>query len=207
MEKITVIGLTGLSGSGKSTVADMFKNKGAAVIDCDILARTVTEKGKPCLKQLADEFGGEILQNDGTLNRKKLASIAFSTDESTKMLNKITHAYIMKEIENAVSDYEKSGRNVVLLDAPQLFESGADKLCDFTVCVIAERNTAKQRIISRDGLDESGAETRLDRQFTNDFFKSHTDFAIYNDSTLAALEQQVDSVYEKIVKTNSGKQS
>lgn len=199
MKKTIVIGLTGLSGSGKSTVAEMFRNKGAAVIDCDILARKVTEKGKPCLNDLADEFGGEILQNDGTLDRKKLAATAFQTAESTEKLNKITHLYIMQEIENEIKEYKNSNVSAVLLDAPQLFESGADKLCDVTVCVIAEQNTAKQRIIERDGLDEPSAQTRLDRQFSNDFFKSHTDYVIFNESTLERLKAQVDSVYDDII--------
>ena len=203
MKEITVIGLTGLSGSGKSTVADIFKSRGAAVIDCDVLARSVTEKGKPCLNELADEFGGEILQNDGSLNRKALAKIAFSTDESTKRLNKITHAYIMKEIEKSISDYKAAGKKTILLDAPQLFESGADKMCDFTVCVIAQRNTAEQRIILRDKIDANSAAMRLDRQFTNDFFKSHSDFIINNDTTLNELENTVNSVYDEIIKTKS----
>ena len=95
-----VFGITGGSGSGKTTVSDIFRRLGAEIIDTDKIARSVTEKGSECLKELADAFGNGIILPDGSLDRRRLASIAFADKEKTALLSEITHKYIKSPLEN-----------------------------------------------------------------------------------------------------------
>ena len=120
-----IVGLTGQSGAGKGEFSRIFKSfDGVYCLDTDTTAREVVEKGKPCLKELCEYFGNEILESDGTLDRKKLASIAFADEEKHKNLNRITHFYVVEEIKKWLDDVKKEGAKVAIIDAPLLFESG-----------------------------------------------------------------------------------
>ena len=150
------------------------------------------EKGKPCLEKLCECFGHEILQEDGSLDRKKLASIAFSDEEKHKSLNSITHFYIMEEIKKWLYDTEKNGAVVAVIDAPLLFESGADSLCDITVGVTAPYATRLKRIVKRDGIDKKSAKLRLDAQPNDEFFEEKCDYIIANNGSLRAFSSKAN---------------
>lgn len=198
MGKSIVIGLTGTSGSGKTTVCEILRMYGCMIINSDKIARVVTEPGSPCLDELQAAFGDEIINSDGTLNRRRLGEIAFSSDTLTKKLNSVTHPHIMRRIDSIINKYKQSGAKIIILDAPQLFEARADSLCDCIAAVIADRRLAKSRIISRDNIDEKNAENRLSRSHNDDFFMQRADYIIRNDSDFHTLENNVAETLDKI---------
>ena len=190
-----IIGLTGQTGAGKSEVCKLLNNDKITVINCDLVARQITEKGSDALNELVLAFGEQILCKDKTLDRKKLASLAFKDKQSTQLLNKITHPYIINEIKaqikNAKTEY-------TILDAPTLFESGADKLCDKTVAVIADENIRINRIIKRDNLLREDALLRLSAQMDQSFFVNNCDYIIKNDGDLSVLKNEVQSLLKNL---------
>lgn len=177
MKKI-VIGLTGQTGAGKSTVSNAMKKCGCGIIDADKIAREAVEPKTACLKMLTNDFGCDIINKDGSLNRKKLAEKAFSSKENTQLLNEITHPYIVELTKQRIAEYFASGCNIVVFDAPQLFESGSDKLCDIIVSVIASQECRLARIISRDGVSREQALSRMKVQLSEEYFKRHSDYII-----------------------------
>ena len=156
-----IIGLTGPTGSGKSTIATLAKSKGFGVIDCDKEARLATEKGSKGLDALVKVFGNDILLLDGSLDRKKLAEKAFRTKETTEILNKTLLPIILEIIKQRITEFEHLGYDKILLDAPTLYESGADVLCDEVIAVLCDEKVRKKRIIIRDSLTEEQANVRL----------------------------------------------
>ena len=190
-EKMLVLGLTGQSGAGKGVFsAASLKNEGFAVLDTDKTARAVVQKGQPCLEELTRCFSCEILNDDGTLNRRKLATVAFCDEIKHCQLNKITHFYIMQKIEQWVKDCEKQGVKCAIIDAPLLFESGADKLCDMTLGIIAPYEIRLERIMSRDGIDEKNGKIRLDSQPKDEFFLEKCTYILKNDASADEFEKK-----------------
>ncbi len=175
-----IIGLTGPTGSGKSTFAELARDMGFAVVDCDKEARSATESGSEGLVKLCIEFGNDILLPDGSLNRKQLAALAFATERDTERLNKTLLPVILKQIEERIAELKKQGFGKVLLDAPTLYESGADKLCDEVVAVLSDREIRKNRILSRDNLSQADAEIRLSASKPDSFYKDRTKHILYN---------------------------
>ena len=171
-----IIGLTGPTGSGKSSASAEALKQGFKVIDCDKLARVAVEKGTKGLKRLTEVFGNGILNPDGTLNRKALAQRAFSSEENTKLLNETLLPIISEMVkQEATGDY-------VLLDAPTLFESGINSICNFTVAVLADREIRFNRIVKRDNMDENAANLRINAGKSDDFYKLNADYIIYNNN-------------------------
>lgn len=168
------IGLTGPTGSGKSSASKLLADFGFKVIDCDKTARKATEKGAEGLTALVLAFGDDILLSDGALNRKRLAEKAFSTKENTELLNKTILPFIVKIIEKETDNGD------ILLDAPTLFESGINRICDFTVAVLADREIRLKRIIKRDNLTIKEANTRINAGKTDEFYKQNADIILYN---------------------------
>ena len=164
-----VIGLTGPTGAGKSTVASFLCKSGCAVVDADVIAREITER-EDCLAKLKKTFGTDIVGKDGKLNRHLLAERAFSTHENAERLNAITHPAILAEASEQIARAKASEAKAVLLDAALLFESGADRLCDTTVAVTAPDSSRLQRIMARDGITEALARERMDNQQSASFY-------------------------------------
>ncbi|MBE6788129.1 MAG: dephospho-CoA kinase [Ruminococcaceae bacterium] len=190
-----IIGLTGQTGAGKSTVCAFLKEKAIAVIDCDKVSREVTEKGSALLKKLADAFGADVLFKDGSLNRKCLAEKAFSSKEKTRLLNSITHPEILKAIKEKINELDAQN---ILLDAPTLFESGADKLCDKIIAVVADENLRKSRITARDNLTEKQVSLRLSAQKDDKFYIEKADAVIINNGGTSELKNNTEKALQKI---------
>ncbi len=183
------VGLTGPTGSGKSTAALIARKLGWEIIDCDLLTREVYKK-EAVLGALKAAFGEEIF--DGAeLDRKKLAAAAFADREHTNLLNKAVLPFITGEIEIALKAL--AGRKV-LLDAPTLFESGADRFCDYTVAVLCERELRNARITERDKLTESEAGLRLNAGQPDGFYIQRADYVIYNGGDIKTFERDVKAV-------------
>ncbi|MBQ8509359.1 MAG: dephospho-CoA kinase [Clostridia bacterium] len=204
INNMRVIGITGGSGAGKGEVSHCFMSHGIRTLDTDKVSRAVCEPGKPCLNELVGHFGGEILREDGTLNRRLLASIVFGEEDPDKKLeklaalNRITHHYILEDINAWLGRREKDGCRLVVVDAPQLFESGFNRHCDYTIGVIADEEVRIRRIIARDNISRESAEKRIKSQKSDEFFIENCDFTVYNNNGLEALEGQVGNILEKI---------
>lgn len=160
-----IIGLCGSSGSGKGYVSMLFEKHKIPAIDTDRVYReTTTKKGSDCLFELTEEFGTSILTESGELYRPALAKIVFSDREKLKKLNEITHKHIKIDTVRLLEKYRKEGAPAVIIDAPVLFESNFDKMCDFTVCVTAPTEKKIERILTRDQITREGAIARLSSQ-------------------------------------------
>ena len=175
-----IIGLTGLTGAGKSTVAQKLMAYGCYHIDADKVAREVINSNENVKNKLKERFGEDVINADGTTNRPLLASRAFANEESTNALNDITHPAVTEEIQSIIKDMDEIGYRGVIIDAIALFESGEDKLCDFTVAVIAPRDIRLERIMKRDNITEEKALERINAQKDESFFTSRADFVLWN---------------------------
>lgn len=187
MKPIRIIGLTGQTGAGKSTVSKTLSSRGITVIDCDLVAREVVDKEKELLADLAIEYGIGILNQDGTLNRRKLGSIVFADREKLDRLNEIIFPYIKRNIADKVTFLRKKGIPMVVLDAPTLFESGIDKECDDIISVIAPEELRLNRIMVRDHLSDTEARNRIASQHDDAFFIENSSRVIVNDKDVEHL--------------------
>lgn len=198
LEGVMVVGLTGQTGSGKTTVCRIFKENGFAVINADMVSRDVVEKGKPCLSELAEIFGNEIIAEDGSLNRKKLGTIVFSDKSKLEILNSICYPYITGEILKRIRTLADNNQKLILLDAPTLFESRADDFCEIIISVIARQEKRLERIMKRDGLSEADALKRINSQHDEQFFKENSEFIIKNNKDLNNLNSIAKEVSDKV---------
>ncbi len=175
-----IIGLTGLTGAGKSTVAQKLMAYGCYHIDADKVAREVINNNENVKNKLKERFGSDVINADGTTNRPLLASRAFADEESTNALNEITHPAVIEEIKSIIKDMEEVGYRGIIIDAIALFESGLDSLCDFNVTVIAPKEIRLERIIKRDNITEEKALERINAQKDESFFTNKADFVLWN---------------------------
>ena len=173
-----LLGLTGKTGAGKSTVSRYLKDKGAYVIDGDIVAREILVDNPTLLNILAENFGSDILEND-VLNRKKLAEKAFSTPENTALLNSIMHPAINDKIQLQANEAFKTF-DVVIVDAAAIIESGYADTCDKLIVVTAPEEIRKERIMKRDNILEKDALIRIKGQKDDNFYLSRADYIIKN---------------------------
>lgn len=175
-----IIGITGLTGAGKGTVAQRLVAYGCYHIDADKVAREVINNSETVKKQLQNRFGEDIIDKDGKICRPVLAKRAFANTESTNALNEITHPAVTEKIKEIITEKENEGYKAVIIDAIALFESGESELCDFTVAVVAPMEIRLERIINRDNLTLERAMERINAQKSEDFFTKQADFILWN---------------------------
>ncbi len=185
-----LVGLTGKTGAGKSTISAYLAEKGAYIIDGDIVARNVLETEPELISILKNTFG-EILNPDGTLNRKKLAAVAFSSEENTRKLNSIMHPAINKAIHRE-ADFAFEKHCVVVVDAAAIIESGFADECDLMVVVTAPVDIRKERILKRDNISQEDAMIRINAQKDEEFYNSKADFIIKNYAPFVLSEELSD---------------
>ncbi len=181
MRRICVIGLTGQTGAGKSSVSKIIRSQGITVIDCDAVSREVVANEKGCLADMALEFSIAILNMDGTLNRKRLAEIVFGDSKKLERLNALIFPYIRSYLKDKLELLEAQGERVVVLDAPTLFESGIDADCDSVISVIAPEALRLNRIVVRDHLTDEEARRRIAAQHKDSFYTTRSQIVIIND--------------------------
>ena len=198
-----VIGITGGTGSGKGFVCRLFEKLGINSIDTDQTSRQVCGAGMPCLIELAQTFGNDILNPDGSLNRKKLASIAFSDKQKHLILNKITHFHILNEVRNQLNIERENGKAAAIVDAPLLYESGFDKECDVIIAVTADESIRIKRIIERDNISIDEIKQRLSKQGDDSFYTQKANYVITNNGSADDLQKQVEAVYNSIFKKHN----
>lgn len=186
--ELFVLGLTGPTGSGKSRVAARLAAEGFPVVDADRLARQVTEPGSPTLAELARAFSPAILREDGTLDRRKLAALAFASPEATARLDAVTHPAILALGRRRLAELAAAGYRAAVLDAPLLYESGADALCERVAVVLAPREERRRRILARDGLTPQEADRRMAAQPEDTFYTGRGAYLFDNRGTLEELD-------------------
>lgn len=180
-----IIGMCGRSGSGKSTICRLFLQYGIPSIDTDAVYRKLTAASpivSPCVLELAEAFGSSVMAEDGSLDRKQLAKIVFAPDgaDALRRLNEITHKYILNETVVLLGRMLSMGAPAVILDAPVLFESHLDQLCDTVVCVAADDASSIRRIMERDGVTEEEAKARLAAQIPLAELAARCDYVVDN---------------------------
>lgn len=194
-----VIGITGNIASGKSTVARMFEALGARIIDADEIARIVVEPGAPAWEEIISEFGRDVLEPDGAINRKRLADIVFGDEAKRKRLNDITHPRIRERISELLKEYEKEGALVVMVEATLIVERGGLKsLIDGLIVVTADEETQIERLIRDKGYRREEAVSRLRAQMPAREKMMHGDYIIDNSGSLEDTRARVKTVSEAI---------
>lgn len=189
-----VIGLTGSIGTGKSTVAKMFKQLGIPVIDADEIARLVVEPGKEAYEKIVETFGEDILQKDRTLDRKKLGAIVFNDEEKRKQLNGIVHPAIRKEMLRQRDEYLEQHAPCVVLDIPLLYESKLEHFVDKVIVVKTSPEVQLERISARDDLSKEEALKRINAQIDVAKKAEWADAVIDNDGTIEETERQLKDI-------------
>lgn len=202
MQNKFILGITGGSGTGKSTVSEILRGLGVEVVDCDLVARAVTEKDTPCLAELEAEFGSSIIGKDGSLLRRTLGEIVFQNSQKLKKLNEITHRYITDEVMKRL---EKASGKIGGIDGAVLFESGITDRCNAVIGVLAARPVRIVRITKRDGISRQSAENRIDSQKNDEFYLENCDIILYNNGSKQELEFKVKEVVSKLEKQIYGK--
>lgn len=195
-----VIGVTGGIGSGKTAVSDRFAELGIAVVDADVASRVIVEPGRPALAKIAEHFGADILQTDGSLDRAKLRTAVFKDPAERKWLEALTHPLIREEIvsglRNATSPY-------ALLVSPLLVESGQNQLTQRVLVVDVPEELQLQRTVSRDNNSPDQVKAIMAAQATRQQRLDNADDVIVNDGSLEDLHQQVDTLHQKYLQLSS----
>ena len=193
-----VIGLTGQTGAGKSTVRELFKAKGTAVIDADAVSHDIVDNDLSCLTDIVEHFSCIVLNDKGKLNRKALGRIVFSDPKKLAVLNKIMFPYIVSAIKGKVTAYEHAGAQMIVIDGATLIESGCSKMCSVLISVTAEEETRLTRIIHRDGISKRDAVRRVSAQHPEEFYIEASDYVIKNNGTPGDLEREAERVLDEI---------
>lgn len=184
------IGLTGSIGSGKSSVSNIFMKNNIKIIDADKISREILGIGNT-LKEIVDYFGSEVLDDYGSLDRKKLGNIVFSDARKLDKLNSITHPKIKEKIKEKIDFYESIGEKIVILDIPLLIEAHMENMADLVLLVICSEDIQINRIMNRDNISRSEAIKRIKSQMNVDEKKKYADYIIDNSSTIEELEECV----------------
>lgn len=193
LPNIMIIGLTGQSGAGKSTVCKVFAESGFDIVNCDDIARK-TADNRRFLDEISRRFSEELVNPDGSLNRAATARLIFTDEEKRGRYQRIIFPYIIYEIVRRI----RSAKGSVLIDAPTLFEAKLEMVCDKIVSVTADTDKCAERIIKRDKITSGQARERLSSQHSAEFFKERSDFGIENNGTLEELISSAKRLTERL---------
>jgi len=196
-----IIGLTGGIATGKSQVSSMLSELGAIIIDADIVAREVVQKGLPAWQQIKDEFGQEYLLSNGELNRKKLGKLVFTNPDALAKLNSITHPAIKGRIEDRINNLKAQDfKGVVVVDAALLLETGWETMVDQVWVVDAPMEKRIERLMIRDNFTRDQALSRINSQMSQQERIAKADKIIYNNSDIDSLREQVQRIWNETLK-------
>ncbi|MEZ7170689.1 dephospho-CoA kinase [Sporosarcina sp. OR05] len=192
-----IIGLTGSIATGKSTVANMLKNKGYAIVDADEIARKVVEPGSPVLSQIVDVFGQDLLTEVGTLNRERLGHRIFNNEEERQRLNAIMHPAVRKEMLRQKDEWLHKGAQTVIMDIPLLFESKLQSFVEKIIVVSVTPSIQRERLMERNNLTEEEADARIRSQIPVIEKEDLADAVISNDGTREETERQLEHILQQ----------
>lgn len=188
-----LVGLTGGIGSGKSTVSQLLASRGAVIVDADAITRQLQAPGEPLLALIAERFGADVLDADGSLIRQKLADQVFGNPDALADLNKIVHPAVGREMARLI-DEQRVTDNLVVLDIPLLAENPRSGLSGVIVVDI-DPELAVSRLVEYRGMSQSDARARIERQVSREKRKEIADWVVDNSGDVAALEEQVSRMW------------
>lgn len=194
-----LVGLTGGVATGKSTVADMFKSLGAAVIDADVLARQVVEPGKPAWRDIVRTFGRAVLNGDRSLNRQLLGDIVFKSTPRRRQLERIIHprvARLQAQLTRAIAATDP--RAVVVYEVPLLYEAGVDARVDMVIVVTADHATQVARLIQRTGLPRREVIRRIHSQMPLAEKRRRADLVLDGTVPRGRLKRRIAAIYQDL---------
>ena len=197
-----IIGITGSSGAGKSTVCKMLeKQYHMKVLNADYMAKQLAQKGNRYLAEIVELFGQEILLETGELDREKLANIIYYHKEKREILNQCTFKHISIALQEEIKKLlDKDEKAMIAIDAPLLFEAKLETICDLVVAVIAKDGERQiERIMKRDGITREKTVRRLQAQMPDEFYTSRSQYVIVNDGEMQDIETQIKVIFEEIV--------
>lgn len=205
---MVIIGLTGGTGTGKSTVATILAAVGARVIDADEIGRELVEPGSEVIQEIARTFGQRVINSDGSLNRRELGRICFSERRQLLRLNAIMHPRIRSRVESLIGELQRQhvgldnqdGTVAVVIDAAVLFESGLDRIADTVIAVTADPEVRVARLVQRMGLSETEARARIAAQRSDEEFAGLSDFAIDTTGGVDSYAGRVRSLFREILR-------
>ena len=194
-----VIGLTGGIGSGKSTVSEMLRAKGAVVVSADLVGHEVYRPGTAVWDEVVAAFGRDVLTADQEIDRRKLGSIVFADPEARRRLNAITHPPMRRLMAERLEDLRRQGVRVAVLEAALLIEAGWVDLADEVWLTLVGPAEAAQRLMARSGLNREEAEARIASQLSNQERLEHADVVIDTDCSLAEVARRVDELWDGLM--------
>ena len=197
VENMHIFGITGTTGSGKTSVLEAFRKKGALLLDCDRLYHDLLETSEGMLRELEDRFPDAF--EKGRLVRKKLASIVFHNEATLADLNAITHRYVCEDVKRQLRAHAMSGGQVAVIDAVELISSGLGALCDCTIAVLAPEAERMKRIMVRDGLTEEQALERIRAQKNDAYYREYCTYTVLNDGTVEQLSEKINQIMKEVL--------
>ncbi len=193
-----IIGITGGTGTGKTTVLDYLKGLGAYVIDCDAVYHRLLEENKALISELDSSFPGVV--SNGKLDRKALGAVVFSDENALAKLNEITHRYIQQEVKSQLDAQEATGRGICAIDAIALLEGGLKDQCRFVVGVVAPTELRVSRLMAREGISEEYARLRISAQKPNEYFEQNCDYILENcNNDLSEFHSKCQQLFAKLL--------
>lgn len=199
-----LVGLTGGIASGKSTVAKLLADRGAAVVDADEIARMVVEPGTEAWSKIVEHFGKTVLGPDQRINRPLLGRIVFEDAGKRAVLNEIVHPQVMRVMADRLEEL-RSTDGIVVCDVPLLVEVGSSSMFDAVVVVTSDEETQIERLRSQRGMERDDALARIKAQAATEAKVAVADYVIENDDDIAALEAQVDALWAKLTERKAQK--
>lgn len=187
-----VVGLTGGIATGKSTFSEALRARGVPVVDADALARAAVAPGAPALAEIARTFGPGVLAADGSLDRRRMASVVFADPDARRRLEAITHPAVRRAMAEETARLVAAGHDLAFYDTPLLFEVGLDRTLDCVVVVWAPADVQRARLATRDGLGPAEADARLAAQLPVDEKAARADFVVENVGAVADLGPKAD---------------
>ncbi len=194
-----LVGLTGGLGAGKSTVAGMLAGRGAIVVDADHLARDAIAPGTPGHRKVLEIFGDEVVSASGEIDRETLARVVFADREKRRALESVTHPEVFRLLAEIVETYRDT-QAIVVFDAALIIESGFHEACDVLVVVSAPPEQQVERVARERGMSGAEATSRLAAQLSPERREALADIVVRNDGDLAALEAEVDRLWDELVR-------
>lgn len=193
-----VLGLTGGIATGKSTADKFFEEKNIPIVDCDEIAHNIMNVNKPAWKDIKEVFGEKYLNEDQTINRKKLGKLVFNDPTKMKILNEITHPRIFQEMESQIAQYKSEGYSLIIVDAPVLFESHSEKYYDKTLVISLPQYLQIKRLMARNNLTKEEALSRINSQMSLKEKEARATYVIENTGSVEDLYKKLNELLTKI---------
>ena len=194
------VGLTGGLGSGKSTASKFFESMGAYILDADEAAKNLIDNSKKVQSELIKEFGTDIIDISGKIDKKKLARIAFQDEDHQQRLNYVVHPHIHQEIDKYFQKILGAGKHeLFIVDAALIYESGYDAHLDYVIVISAQLKHRMERALDRKTLSRDEILKRIEFQWPEEDKTNIADYVIHNDGTELELKNQIDELYNSLV--------